>query len=202
MSTASAVPPLGRPRDPGVDERVAEAAVALFGEVGWSGFSVEAVARRAGVGKASIYLRWPTKEALLTAALELRIAPVAKIDTGSTRGDLVELTRQMLRLYLGGSGHAFMRLTLDGEKVLAIRARHDALTRSRILAARAIVRGGIRRGELPRSTSVTVVLDALCGGAMMHAMSTPADLRDTVVAGADDYAAQLVDVVLGSATAP
>jgi len=39
--------------------------VALFGEAGWARFSVEAVARRAGVGKASVYLRWPTKEALL-----------------------------------------------------------------------------------------------------------------------------------------
>lgn len=192
MSTA-----LGRPRDPGVDDRVAEAAVALFGEVGWSGFSVEAVARRAGVGKASIYLRWPTKEVLLAAALESRMVPIGEIDTGSTRGDLVEMTRQMLRLYLGSSGPATMRLTFDGDKVPQIRERHEALTRSRILAARAIVRRGIARGELPGSTSVTLVLDALCGGAMMHTVSAPPELRAQVAAGADDYAEELVDFVLG-----
>lgn len=200
MSTASAVPLPGRPRDPGVDDRVAEAAVGLFGEVGWSGFSVEGVARRAGVGKASIYLRWPTKEALLAAALESRMAPIGAIDTGSTRSDLVELTRQLLRLYIGNSGQATMRLPLDGDKVPQIRERHDALARSRILAARAIVKRGIARGELPGSTSVTLVLDALCGGAMMHAMSTPPELRAQVAAGADDYAEQLVDFVLGSAS--
>ena len=55
----------GRPRDPDVDRRVADAAITLFGETGWAGFSVEAVAKQASVGKASIYLRWPTKEALL-----------------------------------------------------------------------------------------------------------------------------------------
>jgi AcrR family transcriptional regulator len=199
MSNAAPLP--GRPRDPGVDDRVAEAAVRLFGEVGWSGFSVEAVARRAGVGKASIYLRWTSKEALLAAALETRMANIQEIDTGSTRGDLVELTRQLLRLYLSDNGRATMRLTLDGDKVPEIRERYDALARSQILAARAIVRRGIRRGELADSTSVTVLLDALCGGAMMHAMSAPPELRGKVTAGAEKYAAQLVDFVLGSASA-
>jgi len=200
MSNASAAVP-GRPRDPGVDARVAEAAVLLFGEMGWAGFSVESVARRAGVGKASIYLRWPSKEALLAAALETRMANIEEIDTGSTRGDLVDLTRQLLRLYLSDNGRATMRLTLDGDKVPEIRERYEALARSQVLAARAIVRRGIRRGELAESTSVTVLLDALCGGAMMHAMSTPRELRDKVTAGAEKYAGQLVDFVLGSASA-
>ena len=201
MSNASAAPLAGRPRDPGVDDRVAEAAVELFGEVGWSGFSVEAVARRAGVGKASIYLRWPTKEALLATALEAKMASIKEIHTGSTREDLVELTRQMLQLYLGKRGRAAMRLTLDGDKVPEIRERREAMARAQVLAAREIVRRGIRRGELPSTTSVTVVLDTLVGGAMMHAMSAPADLREKVVAGADAYAEQLVDFVLGSAGA-
>src|SRR3954465_13594180 len=103
MSNPSAAAVPGRPRDPGVDERVAEAAVLLFGEVGWSGFSVEAVARRAGVGTASIYPRWPSNERLLAAAVATRTANIEEIDTGSTRGDLVELTRQLLRLFLSDS---------------------------------------------------------------------------------------------------
>jgi hypothetical protein len=94
-----------------------------------------------------------------------------------------------------------MRLTLDGDKVLEIRERHEALARAQVLAARGIVRRGIRRGELPSTTSVTVVLDTLVGGAMMHALSAPAHLREKVVTGADVYAEQLVDFVLGSASA-
>lgn len=43
----------GRPRDPDVDRRIIEAALQVFGLSGWSGFSMEAVARTAGVGKAS-----------------------------------------------------------------------------------------------------------------------------------------------------
>src|SRR5580693_7891479 len=82
--TISAMQP-GRPRDPDVDRRVADAAVALFGEAGWAGFSMEAVARRAGVGKASIYLRWQAKEDLLAEALRRRIGMIADVDTGTLR---------------------------------------------------------------------------------------------------------------------
>src|SRR5262249_5955370 len=99
MTTTSA--PAGRPRDPEVGRRSGQAAVELFGEAGWAGFSLEAVARRAGVGKASIYLRWQTKERLLADALAAQVANIADTDTGNLRDDLVHLARQMLELYLG-----------------------------------------------------------------------------------------------------
>jgi AcrR family transcriptional regulator len=190
----------GRPRDPAVDERVAAAAVDLFGEVGWAGFSVEAVARRAGVGKASIYLRWPAKEALLAAALGHRAAFVAEVNTGTLRGDLIELARQLLDLYMGSSGRALMRIGLEADRIPRVAEHYEALRRSQILAARSIVRRGINRGELPATTSVTILLDALCGGAMMHAMAAPPALRDKVAAESGAYAERLADFLLSSAT--
>jgi DNA-binding transcriptional MerR regulator len=48
----------GRPRDPDLESRVLAAALRVYAEAGWSGFSFDAVARRAGVGKAPLYLRW------------------------------------------------------------------------------------------------------------------------------------------------
>ena len=53
----------GRPRDPAVDEAILSAAVDLLGEVGYARLTMEQVAERAGVGKASLYLRWPSKVA-------------------------------------------------------------------------------------------------------------------------------------------
>jgi AcrR family transcriptional regulator len=199
MKHVSGTSMAGRPRDPAVDRRVAIAAVEIFGEVGWAGFSVEAVARRACVGKASIYLRWPTKEALLAEALEHRSSFVAEVDTGTVRGDLIELARQLLELYLGSSGRAVMRVGLEADRIPRVAEHYEALRRSQILAARAIVRRGINRSELPATTSVTMLLDALCGGAMIHAMTVPADLRDQVYAGAAAYAEELVDFLLTSA---
>ncbi len=186
----------GRPRDPEVDRRVADAAVALFGEAGWAGFSVEAVAKRACVGKASIYLRWTTKEALLVDALRRRVGTIAEVDTGSLRGDLVKLACQMLDLYLGDAGRAALRLRLEGDLIPGLAEQLNALQTSQVLAARGIVRRGIRRGEIPEGTSITLLLDTLVGGATTHAHAAPKDLRDTLRAGTTRYAEQLVDFLL------
>lgn len=110
-----AAAPAGRPRDPEVDERITRAAAQVYGAEGWARFSVDAVARRAGVGKASIYLRWPNKEALLAAALATRLAGVRDIDTGSVRDDLVALAGQVLHAFLDESGGAMLRLMLEAE---------------------------------------------------------------------------------------
>lgn len=191
--------PLGRPRDPAVDRRVLAAAAEVFGEDGWGRFTVDAVARRAGVGKASIYLRWPNKKALLENALEARITRVADIDTGTVRDDLVRLAEQMLGSYFGESGPATMRLMVEADRVPGVAEYVAQLRESQILAARAIVRRGIKRGELRRETSVTLLLDAICGACLNHALATPDHLRTRVGAKIGAYATDLVDFVLGSA---
>ena len=193
-------PSPGRPRDPEVDERITRAAAEVFGAEGWARFSVDAVARRAGVGKASIYLRWPNKEALLAEALATRLSGVRDIDTGSVRDDLVALARQVLHAFLGESGDAVLRLTLEPQSIPAGREHLDRFRQSQAAAARAIVRRGIERGQLSRDTSVTLLLDCISGGALNHALVPPARLRAQVAAGADEYAEELVDFVLASVT--
>jgi len=196
MTTTSA--PTGRPRDPEVDRRITEAAVALFGETGWAGFSLEAVARRAGVGKASIYLRWHTKEQLLTDALATRVANVADADTGTLRGDLVHLARQLLELHVGDDNQAVLRMGVEAATIPGLAERWARLRESQVLAARATVRRGIRRGDVPEDTSVTLLLDTLCGGVLMHAITTPTELREQLAADVDGYANRLVDFLLRS----
>ena len=66
------------------------------------------------IGKASLYLRWSSKEALLTDALSLRMARVTDVDTGTLRGDLIELAVQMLDLYAGPASRALLLDTLAG----------------------------------------------------------------------------------------
>jgi len=188
----------GRPRDPDVDRRVADAAITLFGETGWAGFSVEAVAKRASVGKASIYLRWPTKEALLVEALRLRVGIIDDVDTGSLREDLIRLARQILDLYLGDAGRAALRLGLEGDLIPGLTDQLSALRTSQVLAARGIVRRGIRRGEIPEGTAITLLLDTLVGGATTHVQTTPEQMREALRAGAARYAEQLVDFLLGA----
>jgi AcrR family transcriptional regulator len=192
----------GRPRDPGVDRRIAQAALDLFADAGWAGFAMEAVARRAGVGKASLYLRWNTKEALLADAVTWRLAGVADVDTGSLHGDLVGLATQIFDIYVGDTGRTALRLGLEAAAIPGVAEHYEAMRRDQALAARAIVRRGISRGELAPDTSVTLLLDTLVGGAMMHAMSTPADLREELARNIGTQAERLVDFLMRAVATP
>jgi len=200
VSATPAAP--GRPRDPDVDRRIAHAALELFGETGWAGFTMEAVARRAGVGKASLYLRWTTKESLLTDAVTIRLARVSDADTGTLHGDLVELATQILDLYAGDAGRAALRIVLEAADIPGVAEHYEAMRVAQIKAARSIVRRGIARGEIPAGTSVTMLLDTLVGGAMMHAMSTPPGRRAELAASTGRHARRLVDFLLNAVTAP
>ena len=199
MATASHVT-AGRPRDPELDRRIAQAALDLFGEAGWAGFAMEAVARRAGVGKASLYLRWSSKEALLTDAVTLRMSRVADVDTGTLRGDLIELAVQMLDLYAGPDSRAALRLALEGDAIPGVAEHYESVRRSQVLAARATVRRGIHRGELAPDTPVTLLLDTLAGGAMMHALSTPPDRMEDLTREIRSHAERLVSFLLRAVT--
>ncbi|ALJ21724.1 TetR/AcrR family transcriptional regulator [Microbacterium sp. No. 7] len=199
--SAEAPASVGRPRDPAVDERVLRAAVALFGDVGWSGFTFDGIARRASVGKAAIYRRWSSKEELLVDALSHDLNVVEDADTGSLRGDLLSIARQLMASYLGDAGRAFMRLNVESGAAEAIGERYAAWSTSQVRAARATVRRAIARGELSPGAPTTLIMDTLCGGAINHAAATPPHLRDRVRAGADAYAEALVDFVLTAAKA-
>lgn len=61
--------PRGRPRDPSADARILTATRELVSELGVRAVSMSAIAERAGVGKPTIYLRWPNFAALVLAAV-------------------------------------------------------------------------------------------------------------------------------------
>lgn len=190
----------GRPRDPELERRVAQAALTVFGEVGWRGFTIDAVARAAGVGKASIYLRWDDKQSLLIDALTNRLGHVADVDTGTLRGDLVALARQMLETYLGDTGRAALRLGHEARAIPELAEHFDALRRAQTMAARAMVRRGITRGEIDPDTSVTLLLDCLVGGATNHVLSTPPELEAQLAGNVEGFAEDLVAFLLRAVT--
>ena len=63
-------PTRGRPRDAALDRRIAEAALDVLADLGIAGFTIEAVAHRAGVGKSTIYRRCTGRDELLAVALD------------------------------------------------------------------------------------------------------------------------------------
>lgn len=101
----------GRPRDPGVDDRIRGAAAELLLERGMDGTTVDAVAERAGVGKASVYRRWSGKDELALAAFDALVErEVPQPDTGSFEADLTQIIADLLELASGPGGESFFRL--------------------------------------------------------------------------------------------
>jgi AcrR family transcriptional regulator len=196
------VPRRGRRRDPSIDRRVAETVIELYARAGWNGLTVDEVARRARVGKAALYLRWPTKEALLVDAVAAVGVPVVPEPSGSIRIDLLELARSLFGLYSTTNGIAYLRLYVEARYLPSLEQTwQQRTTVPRQLEARALVRQAIARGELPAGTSPTILLDALAGAMANHVLSTPPELYAEMIAQAPSYLERLVDFVLAGARA-
>ncbi len=152
----------GRPRSAEAHRAILDAVLVVLAEEGFGGLSVEGVAARAGVGKATIYRRWPSKvplviEAVDTVASERISAP----DTGSVRGDLTEFLNQLVRAMDGPDGRLVAPL-LEGmsrSPELADAFRRDLIAPRRDVVIE-IIRRGIARGELRPDLHVDVALDA------------------------------------------
>jgi len=89
-----------------------------------------------------------------------------------------------------------LRLHVEAAAIPGVAEHYAAVRRSQVLAARAIVRRRIRRGELTAATPVTILLDTLTGGAMMHVLSTPPDLKAGLARDTRTYAGHLVSFLL------
>ena len=101
----------GRPRDPSRDGVIRAAILRLLGEVGYSALTMDAVASEAGVGKATIYSRWRTKEELVVDTVsELNAVEAGPVDTGSVEGDLRALMHAMVTLVNSPAGAATQAL--------------------------------------------------------------------------------------------
>jgi AcrR family transcriptional regulator len=141
----------GRPRDPSTDDRITAAAAELLLERGFDKTTVDEVAARAGVGKATVYRRWPSKEDLAVSAMErLYQAEFPEPDTGSIRTDLAESYRSVLTFVNSPEGAAFLRMSIAesvrDERIAAL-YRSSTIRReelSRVTFERAIARGEVR----------------------------------------------------------
>jgi AcrR family transcriptional regulator len=186
----------GRPRDPGLEDRVFDAAIALYAEGGWAGFSFEAVARRAGVGKAGLYSRWTGRQELLRQTFEARWLAPARIDTGTLRGDLIALAGQVFAAYAGEHAGVSRWSSFDAQTYPEARAAVAPYTEASIRQGRAIVRRGIARGDVAADVNPGLLMDLVVGGVTNHVGTTPLRLRSAMISKMKAFTADLVDTVL------
>jgi AcrR family transcriptional regulator len=175
----------GRPRSEQARIAILNAGAELLLANGLDAVSMDAVATRAGVSKATIYRWWRTKETLALDALfyEWDVVRQTSRSTGSVRGDLLSLLRPWVRLV--GSlpyGRVIMALIneaqTDPEFAKEYRAR---LVEPRREQARAIFRRAIERNEIQASTKIEVALDLLYGSLYHRLLLGHAPLDDRFV---------------------
>jgi len=173
LSTESDAPRSGRPRDPSRDEAIFAATLAQFAEDGYAGVSIEGVAARAGVGKATIYRRYSSKAQLIVDAVRVCTGVTEELpDTGNLAADLTTMLEALMRFLRSDVGPVLLAFAAERIRYPAL---DEEFKRSVIGAKRAHIRhlltSAIERGELAPDTDIEVVAEA--GPALMwhHALN-------------------------------
>lgn len=166
VETTAAAPNRGRPRSEKARHAILAAAAELLLLRGLGAVSMDAVAERAGVSKATIYRWWPSKEMLaLDALLDWAATSAPARDTGSLRGDLLALVRPWVReITRQPFGRVIAALLTeaqsDPEFAEAYRTRFVEARRE---AMRAAFARAAERGDVPADLDVEVAVDLIYG---------------------------------------
>lgn len=163
----------GRPRDPETDDRITKAAAELLLRRGFDRTTVDDVAARAGVGKATVYRRWPSKEDLAVAAMEtLYSVEIPEADSGSIHSDLTASYRSVLTFVNTPDGAAFLRTSIaESVRDDRIAALHRASTQQREDLTRRTFERAIARGEVRSDIDVDSAVQWLGGVLAIRAIT-------------------------------
>jgi AcrR family transcriptional regulator len=182
---------IGRPREARADRAIVTATLELMAQRGIRDLRMDDVADRAGVGKATIYRRYRSKDELVSDAVATLVSEITIPDSGSTRTDLLVLMTQAVKLYSGSPAAGLMPVLLEE----ASRNPELACTvRERFLAGRraalsAVLQRGVQRGDLRRGLDLELALDVL-GGAIFYRLLVTGEAID------DRLAEGIVELIL------
>lgn len=155
----------GRPRDPQTDAKITTAAAELMIERGFDKMTVDEVAERAGVGKATVYRRWPSKSDLAVAAIsEILLTEVSEPDTGSIVTDLREGLISAINFANSPGGSAFMKMCItESLRDPRIAALYRESSERREVHSKEAFDRAIERGEVRPNARIDYALGWIGG---------------------------------------
>ncbi|WP_326795526.1 TetR/AcrR family transcriptional regulator [Streptomyces sp. NBC_01808] len=192
-------PRRGRPRSQAVERAIADAVLHLVDEgVSPAEMSVERIARTAGVGKATIYRRWPGKDELLADVLATVEGPPPRPRGRSVRDDLVALVDFLRTHALDRRSAALLHLALTdaGTHPALARRYREAVLAPRRAAVREVLRRGVASGELRADLDPELLTDLFTGPVLARAVLYPGQPPPA------GPAARIVDAVLDGVRSP
>lgn len=149
----------GRRRDDSKDDTILDAARELLAERGFDGMTMDAVAERAGAGKATVYRRWPSKVELtvdaIVCAQGVRMTIDDVPDTGTLRGDLLAVRFGRRREDSNALMSGLMSVVKDDPRLGAV--FHEQFVRSRVALMRDLLERARLRGELRADVDLEMV---------------------------------------------
>jgi AcrR family transcriptional regulator len=152
----------GRPRAPEASEAIINATISLLAEGGVEAVTSEAIADRAGVGRPSIYRRWPSIGELIREVMTIagaREVPVP--DTGSLRSDLTRALNDLIGAVTEPLGRASVALIAYATTHPDTAHQGVSPQENRRRATRQIVERAVERGEVPASIGADLLLDLI-----------------------------------------
>jgi AcrR family transcriptional regulator len=161
----------GRPRDGSREQAILDSAVALLADVGYDAMTIESVAAKAGVGKATIYRRWPGKAELVADAVTTMHAAehYEPEDTGSLRSDLRAVVSDMIERIEGVDGGLLCGLAVAVRSDAKLGKLMDGHKRSEREKAHALILSRAKeRGEIPKTADPPDFLDVAAGLALFR----------------------------------
>ncbi len=169
---------------------ILEATLDELGEVGYGAMTIESVARRAGVGKATIYRHWQGKLDLLGDALETLKRPIAPPTEGSTRERIVALLEALIDTLGESRWSMCMPALVDAAARDATfqRFHHQFVAARRQIMVDLVVEG-VAAGELAAGLDPVLTSELLAGPIFYRRLMTGEPCSPAL-------ARQIVDVVL------
>ncbi|MDH2346109.1 MULTISPECIES: TetR/AcrR family transcriptional regulator [unclassified Bradyrhizobium] len=183
----------------GLDERVRRSRAKVLGvtaellfERGFGGVSVDEISRRSGVAKTTIYRHWPTRTDLLRDACSKIGTPLDVPDTGSFEMDVMALATNLAHLLRTAKWTSVLPSVLDAaERDPAIAEMYSILQRGYSAPFEAVIKRGVRKGELPKKTDAAMLIALLTGPLFYRRWFS----RESV---SDAFAKQIVRRVIGN----
>jgi AcrR family transcriptional regulator len=170
----------GRPRSTEADEAILRTAIEQFAEHGLNGLTVDAVATGAGVSKATVYRRYPSKADLVMAAARASCEEkVPRPESGDIRTDLHTFVTNMRSMLTDPVlGRAVCTLVADARRDDQLRLLHREFIAERRQRTMQLIRGAVDRGQLRPDTDLEVAADLLVAPLFYRVMNTGDPLDD------------------------
>ena len=163
----------GRPRNESCTADILDATLSLVAEVGIAALTVDAVANRAGVGKATIYRRWSSKEALMLDAWASCVRPAEVPDTGSVHSDLLAiLGRFDSPVHDRDLQRVFPQMIAAARVNPEVADQYREFIAQRRVPMLTVLRRAVDRGEIDRSIDLDIAHDMLVAPMLYRWMLT------------------------------